>query len=112
MDDAVKYCSLIPAEDSVRQGQPLNILLVAENTTDKALTHVVRLYGNDGSGWRELLAQSRELPAHDHAHLYFQIPAQCFEAGFWDGETPEEIEILAADRLPKPEEQGLLLFLQ
>lgn len=109
--DTVKYCALIPTENPVRPGCPLNLLLVAENTADRDMTHTVRLYGNDGNGWRELLAQSRELPAHEHAHLYFQIPADRFEAPFWGGEAPEELELLAADRLPEPGEQGLLLFL-
>lgn len=109
--EIVKYCALIPAENPVRQGCPLNLLLVAENTSDRDMTHKVRLYGNDGNGWRELLAEDRELLAHDHTHLYFQIPADRFAASFWEGEAPEELEILAANQHPKPEEQGLLLFL-
>lgn len=112
MANTVTYCALIPAENPARAGKPLNILLVVENAADQAVSHVVRLYGNDGSGWRELLAQERQLPAHDHAHLYFQIPGDRFEAAFWDGEAPEELEILAADSLPGSGETGLLVFVQ
>lgn len=112
MAKMVTYCALIPAENPARAGKPLNILLVAENAGDEPVNHVVRLFGNDGFGWRELLAQERQLPAHDHAHLYFQIPADRFSAPFWDGEAPEELEILAADDLPGPGETGLLVFVQ
>lgn len=112
MDGNVNYCSLIPAENPARAGKPLNILLVVENTWEQPVDHVIRFYGNDGFGWRELLAQERQLPASDHAHLYFQIPADRFAAAFWGGEEPEELEILAADSLPEPGKTGLLLFLQ
>jgi hypothetical protein len=112
MEQSVRYCSLIPAENPVRTGKPLNILLVVQNTLDKSVLHTIRLYGNDGFGWRELLAQEKELPAHDHAHLYFQIPQDRFEAAFWDGEAPEELELLAGDALPGPGDTGLLLFLE
>lgn len=112
MEKTVTYCALIPAENPARVGKPLNLLLVAENNADQAVRHTIRLYGNDGFGWRELLAQERELPAREHAHLYFQIPADRFQPCFWDGEAPEELELLASDALPGSGEQGLLLFLQ
>lgn len=108
----ILYHTIIPAENPAKYGKPLNLLLVAENLAEETITAPVRLFGNDGSGWRELLSEDRELPAHEHVHLYFQIPADRFEPGFWDGEEPEELELLASETVPGPKEQGLLLFIQ
>lgn len=107
----IQYHSIIPAENPAKADKPLNLLLVAENLGDCDVTAPIRLFGNDGYGWRELLAEDRELPAHEHVHLYFQIPADRFGEAFWGAEAPEELEILASDTLPGPKEQGLLLFL-
>ena len=107
----ILYHAILPAENPARAGQSLNILLVAENLTGQAITQPVRFYGSLGSGWRELLAEEREFPAHSHPHLYFNIPADRFSEAFW-GEEVEELTLAVGDASPGPKEQGVLVFFE
>lgn len=107
----ILYHAILPAENPARAGQSLNILLVAENLTGQTITQPVRFYGSLGSGWRELLAEEREFPAHSHPHLYFNIPVDCFSETFW-GEEVEELALAVGDTPPGPMEQGVLVFFE
>ena len=107
----ILYHAILPAENPARAGQSLNILLVTENTGDEDLTQAVHFYGNLGAGWRELLAEKKEFPAHSHPHLYFNIPAERLSEAFW-GEKIEELAITAGDTLPGSETRGVLVFFE
>ena len=107
----ILYHAILPAENPARAGQSLNILLVTENPSDRDVIQPVRFYGSLGSGWRELLAEEREFPAHSHPHLYFNIPADRFSEPFW-GEEVEELTLAVGDVSPGPEEQGVLVFFE
>ena len=107
----ILYHAVLPAENPAKAGESLNILLVTENPTEQDVSQVVRFYGNLGSGWRELMAEEREFPAHSHPHLYFNIPADRFSVDFW-GEEVEELAIAAGDTIPGAMEQGVLVFFE
>ena len=107
----IHYHAVLPAENPAKSGQSLNILLVTENPAEREVRQVVRIYGSLGSGWRELIAEEREFPAHSHLHLYFNIPADRLSEDFW-GEEVEELAITAGDVLPGPETQGVLVFFE
>ena len=107
----ILYHAVLPAENPAKLGQSLNILLVTENPTERDVSQVVRFYGSLGSGWRELIAEEREFPAHSHPHLYFNIPADRFSSDFW-GEEVEELAIAVGDTFPGPTEQGVLVFFE
>lgn len=107
----ILYHAILPAENPARAGQSLNILLVTENPTGQTITQPVRFYGSLGSGWRELLAEEREFPAHSHPHLYFNIPADRLSETFW-GEEVEELALAVGDTPPGPTEQGVLVFFE
>lgn len=107
----IRFHMLIPAEVPARTGQSLNVLLVTENVADEDLSVVIRIYGSLGKEWRELLAEERELPAHSHSHLYFNLPAERLSADFW-GEEVEELSLAAGLRPPGPSEQGTLVFFE
>ncbi len=107
----ILYHAILPAENPARAGQSLNVLLVAENTSDRALTQAVRFYGSLGREWRELLAEERAFPAHSHPHFYFNIPADRFSETFW-GEEVEELALAAGIAPPGPAEQGVLVFFE
>ena len=102
--------AILPAETTIRWGQSLNVLLVMESR--EAVTAPVHFWGNDGSGWRELLSQEREFPAGEHVHLYFNIPADWFTAPFWGGTTPEEVSLTVGDSAPAAANAGVLLFVE
>lgn len=107
----IRYHALLPAENPAKAGQSQNVLLVTENPADQDVTQTVRFYGSLGTGWRELLAEEKEFPAHSHPHLYFNIPAERFSAAFW-GEEVEELALAAGDTPPGPMEQGVLVFFE
>ena len=108
----ILYHTVLPAENPARAGQSLNVLLVTENPTDQDVTRTVRFYGSLGTGWRELLAEEREFPAHSHPHLYFNIPADRFSESFWSGEEVEELALAVGEEPPGPTEQGVLVFFE
>lgn len=103
------FCALIPAENPVRSGQSLNLLLVAENKGTE-VTETVRFFGSAGGGFREIWAEPRTFPANSHPHLYFNLPASCFAPENWDGQAPEELVLWAGEKTPREGEQGILLF--
>ena len=111
-EHALRFHAVIPAETTVCRGQPLNVLLVAENPTDRPLRAVVRLYGSLDGPWRELLAQERDFPAHSHPHLYFRIPADRFLPPFWGGSPVEELALAAGTAPPGDTHQGVLVFME
>ena len=106
----IRFLAFIPAENPAKRGQSLNVLLVTENTGDEDLTRTVRFYGSTGDGWRELLAEERDFPAHSHPHLYFNIPAERLSADFW-GEDLDEIALTAGETPPGEKDRGTLVFI-
>ena len=102
--------AVLPAETTIRRGQSLHVLLVMESP--EATAAPVRFWGNDGSGWRNLLEESRDFPAGEHVHLYFNLPADRFTAPFWGGTAPEEVSLVVGDAPPEAADAGVLIFVE
>lgn len=102
--------AIIPAEGTIHRGESLNVLLVMES--DVPATAAVHFWGCDGTGWRELLLEQREISQSGHVHLYFNIPADRFLAPFWDGQAPEEVALYVGETPPERLDTGVLVFVQ
>ena len=102
--------AILPAQHTIRRGESLNVLLVMQS--DKPTTAPVRLWGCDGTAWRELLREQREFPQAGHVHLYFNISADRFLAPFWGGQAPEEVALYVGDAPPQGLDAGVLVFVQ
>ncbi|MDO5153795.1 MAG: hypothetical protein Q4D50_10620 [Eubacteriales bacterium] len=105
----VRYLNILPAENPVCRSKGLNLLLMVDNRGEAAAA-VVRFYGSDGTGWREIYAGKKEFPGQTHVHAYFYLPPACFAPEMWDGEELEELAIWAGEAPPPPGEEGQLLF--
>lgn len=106
----VRYLSILPAENPACRSKGLNLMLMVDNRGEAAAV-VVRFYGSDGTGWREIYAGKREFPGHSHVHAYFYLPPACFAAELWGAEELEELSIWAGEAPPPAGEEGRLLFL-
>ena len=100
--------SLLPSRTVFSDRTPLNVLLVANNPKPELCRRIFRFYADDGSGWREIFAQEKELEPNGHSHLYFQLPARCFGPAFWDAQ-PDELTLCAAFSPPE-HDGGVLLY--
>ena len=105
----VSIDALLPAQTTLRRGEPLNVLLVVGNSDNETRRVPIRFYGSEGDGWRALYAKACELAPPGHSHLDFQLPARCVGEEFW-GHAPEELSLVAAQAPPVSEQGGVLLF--
>lgn len=105
----VRYLTILPAENPVSRSKGLNLLLMVDNRGEDT-SAVVRFYGSDGTGWREIYAQEKHLPGQTHIHAYFHLPPDCFAPEMWGGEELEELSLVAGEAPPTPTQQGQLLF--
>ncbi len=90
------YLSLLPSRNSVRAGEPLNVLLLARSNgadSPQLFRFWVRGESADGAGWQLALEEERALRPNHNEHLYFQIPSAAF-----DGQ--EEVTLAAGDAPP------------
>ena len=105
----VSIDALLPAQTTLRRGEPLNVLLIVGNSDAETRRVPIRFYGSEGNGWRELYAKDCDLAPKGYSHLYFQLPARCFGEETW-GHVPEELSLVAAEAPPASEQGGVLLF--
>lgn len=105
----VSFDALLPAQTTLRRGEPLNVLLIVGNSDNEVRRVPIRFYGSEGDGWRELYTKDCDLAPKGHSHLYFQLPARCFGEETW-GHAPEELSLVAAQAPPASEQGGVLLF--
>ncbi len=104
------YISVIPARERIARGEALNILGGVAN--DGGATAVeVRVWGRVDADWQTLAAQRVELLPGEHRHLYFTLPPECFSAARW-GEEIEDIELRMDDRPPRPQDRGVIVFVE
>lgn len=108
--EPIACVGLIPAENPARRGQSLNVLVMAVNRRQEARTTVVRVFGRVEEDWKELTAQTCSLQGGEHAHLYFNIPAQWTTPSAWEVEELEELALTAGTSAPEPWVPGVLIF--
>ena len=105
----VRILNFIPAEDPVSLSRGVNLLLMIDNRGDET-TACIRFFASDGTQWRELIAEERNLPGKTHVHAYFRLPPECFAPSKWGGESQEELTVCVGEAPPENGERGQLLF--
>ena len=103
------YIDVIPAKKTIKPGESLNILGGAANH-GRALETDLTVWANSGKGWRPLITKRFLIEEGEHKHLYFTITPDLLEK-LWDGE-PDEFELIIRETEPKPQENGILIFIQ
>ena len=106
------FIDAIPAKTTVLAGESLNVLGGVASTEKAPLALTVRLFGRCGETWKVLEEQAHVLKPEEHRHLYFTVPPGWFRAVPWDGEVPEEMELIVSDRMPAPGDTGVLIFIK
>ena len=105
----LSFISAIPARDTIRRGESLNVLGGAANRGG-ALEADISVWANDGNGWKALVTHRFSIGEGEHKHLYFTLPPSLFSREFW-GEEPEELELVIRDSEPGRDENGVMLFI-
>ena len=105
----LSFLDAIPARDTVRRGESLNVLGGAANSGN-ALEADISVWANDGNGWKALLTQKFSIGEGEHKHLYFTLCPASFSREFW-GEEPEELELVIRDSEPGQDENGVMVFI-
>ena len=109
----IEIVGMIPAEQTVREGAPLNVLVMAINSAEREVSQRVGLYGRLEAHWQLLTEKICTFQPMEHAHLYFRIPGDCFTPQFWGTAEPlEELALAAGTATPPDSEQGQLVFCQ
>lgn len=106
---ALSFIDVIPARQTVRRGDSLNLLGGAANG-GKALETEISVWGSDGNGWRAMITRRFLIEEGEHKHLYFTLGPEFFTGDYW-GEEPEELELVIRDSEPVPGENGVIVFI-
>ena len=105
----LSFLDAIPARNSIRRSESLNVLGGAANS-GSALEADISVWANDGNGWKALLTQKFSIGEGEHKHLYFTLRPASFSREFW-GEEPEELELVIRDSEPGQDENGVMVFI-
>ena len=105
----LSFISAIPARDTIRRGESLNVLGGAANRGG-TLEADICVWANDGNGWKALVTQRYSIGEGEHKHLYFTLHPASFSREFW-GEEPEELDLVIRDSVPGQDEHGVMVFI-
>ena len=105
----LSFLDTIPARNTIRRSESLNVLGGAANS-GSALEADISVWANDGNGWKALLTQNFSIGEGEHKHLYFTLRPASFSREFW-GEEPEELELVIRDSEPGQDENGVMVFI-
>ena len=105
----LSFIDAIPARDTIRRSESLNVLGGAANS-GSALEADISVWANDGNGWKALITRRFSIDAGEHKHLYFTLSPSSFSREFW-GEAPEELELMIRDSEPGQDENGVMVFI-
>ena len=105
----LSFLDAIPARNTIRRSESLNVLGGAANS-GSALEADISVWANNGNGWKALLTQKFSIGEGEHKHLYFTLRPASFSREFW-GEDPEELELVIRDSEPGQDENGVLVFI-
>lgn len=109
MMSKLSFLDAIPARNTIRRSESLNVLGGAANS-GSALEADISVWANDGNGWKALLTQKFSIGEGEHKHLYFTLRPASFSREFW-GEEPEELELVIRDSEPGQDENGVMVFI-
>lgn len=102
------FIDVIPARNSIKPGESLNILGGAANH-GKALETDLTVWGNAGERWVPLMTKHFLIEEGEHKHLYFTLTPELLDDLLWNGE-PDEFELIIRDTRPKPYDSGVMIF--
>ena len=105
----LSFLDAIPARNTIRRSESLNVLGGAANS-GSALEADISVWANDGNGWKALLTQKVSIGEGEHKHLYFTLRPASFSRELW-GEEPEELELVIRDSEPGQDENGVMVFI-
>ncbi len=105
----LSFLDAIPARNTIRRSESLNVLGGAANS-GSALEADISVWANDGNGWKALLTQKFSIGEGEHKHLYFTLRPASFSRELW-GEEPEELELVIRDSEPGQDENGVMVFI-
>ena len=105
----LSFLDAIPARNTIRRSESLNVLGGAANS-GSALEADIIVWANDGNGWKALVTQKFSIGEGEHKHLYFTLDPASFSRDFW-GEEPEELELVIRDSAPGQDENGVMVFI-
>ena len=75
----IRYLHLYPSSDTVRRGEPLNVMFAVKNmepqTVTASLCVCVAAAEDDTLQWCRAVCEPRGLPGKTISHIYMQIPA-------------------------------------
>ena len=104
----LKFIDVIPAQESVRRGQSLNLLGGAANDGGAVSTEV-SVWARAEGGWEALLTRREDIGAGEHRHLYYTLGPECFSQARWGSEI-EELELIISDHMPPEDARGRVVF--
>ena len=107
-----RYIDAIPSQECVLPGQNLNLLGGLINRTEAPVTAPVHVWGRIGDDWKSLTSLTVTARPGEHRHVYFTIPGDRFTSSFWQGKTPEDVELRISHRMPEADEKGKLIFVE
>ena len=105
----LSFIDAIPARDTIRRGESLNVLGGAANS-GSAQEADISVWANDGNGWKALVTHRFSIGEGEHKHLYFTLHPASFSREFW-GEEPEELDLVIRDSVPGQDEHGVMVFI-
>ena len=105
----LRYIEVIPARESVRRGEALNLLGGVANDGG-ALRLEIAVWGRVDQAWEKLVAHDFDIAAGEHKHLYFTLPPECFAPERWGGEI-EDIELCTDHKPPEETRRGKIVFI-
>ena len=105
----LSFLDAIPARNTIRRSESLNVLGGAANS-GSALEADISVWANNGNGWKALLTQKFSIGEGEHKHLYFTLRPASFSRECW-GEAPEELELVIRDSEPGRDENGVMIFI-
>ena len=105
----LSFLDTIPARNTIRRSESLNVLGGAANS-GSALEADISVWANDGNGWKALLTQKVSIGEGEHKHLYFTLHPASFSRELW-GVEPEELELVIRDSEPGQDENGVMVFI-
>lgn len=107
----LSYIPAMPASGTVKRGEPLNVLSGCVNREGRDLVLRMSVWGRTTGDWKELCSRREEVLSGEHYHIYLTVPAECFDAEYWDGEEPEEMEITVFHEKPPEDASGTMIFI-
>ncbi len=109
-NETVSFIHPLIPNSTVAENASLFVLGGVVNNTEERFTITATLYARASGDWRSILSQTIDLAPQEHRHLYYNVPANFFQAEEWGLQEIDEVEILISSERPAVEARGALVF--